>query len=78
MATGVKGITEEEQAALRDLARAQPQALGDLIGHTMEPQAPAGVAMAAALIAGGETDEAVVTSVGHKRGEGLVRLVKPA
>jgi 3-oxoacyl-[acyl-carrier-protein] synthase II len=77
-ATGVKGITEEEQGALLDLARAQPQALGDVIGHTMEPQAPAGVAMAAALIGGGETDEAVVTSVGHKRGEGLVRLVKPA
>ena len=77
-ATGVKGITEEEQGALRDLARAKPRALGDVIGHTMEPQAPAGVAMAAALIAGGETDEAVVTSVGHKRGEGLVRLVKPA
>ena len=77
-ATGVKCITEEEQGALRDLAHAQPQALGDVIGHTMEPQAPAGVAMATALIAGGETDEAVVTSVGHKRGEGLVRLVKPA
>jgi 3-oxoacyl-[acyl-carrier-protein] synthase II len=77
-ATGVKGITEEEQGALRDLVRAKPQALGDVIGHTMEPQAPAGAAIAAALIAAGETDEAVVTSVGHKRGEGLVRLVKPA
>jgi len=77
-ATGVKGITQEEQGALRDLARAKPHALGDVIGHTMEPQAPAGIAMAAALIAKGETDEAVVTSVGHKRGEGLVRLVKPS
>ncbi len=77
-ATGVKGITEEEQGALRDLAWAKPHALGDVIGHTMEPQAPAGIAMAAALIAKGETDEAVVTSVGHKRGEGLVRLVKPS
>jgi 3-oxoacyl-[acyl-carrier-protein] synthase II len=74
--TGVKRITEEEQEALRTLASGKPKALGDVIGHTMEPQTPAGVALAAALIAGGGTDEAVVTSVGHKRGEGLVRLVK--
>jgi 3-oxoacyl-[acyl-carrier-protein] synthase II len=77
-ATGVKGVTEEEQGALSDLAQAKPHALGDLIGHMMEPQAPAGIALGAALIARGEAGEAVVTSVGHKRGEGLVRLVKPA
>jgi 3-oxoacyl-[acyl-carrier-protein] synthase II len=40
----------------------------------MEAQVPCGVAIAAALIARGGTREAVVTSVGHKRGEGLVRL----
>jgi 3-oxoacyl-[acyl-carrier-protein] synthase II len=77
-ATGVKGITEEEQTALLELVPGQQQqATGNVIGHTMESQAPAGVAFAAALIGAGETGEAVVTSVGHKRGEGLVRLVKP-
>jgi 3-oxoacyl-[acyl-carrier-protein] synthase II len=74
-ATGVRGITEEERESLRELAPGQaPHATGDLIGHAMEAQAPAGVALAAALIGAGETGEAVVTSVGHKRGEGLVRL----
>ncbi len=77
-ATGVKGITEEEQAALDKLTQGQPRALGDLIGHTMEPQTAAGVVLGAASIARGEAGEAVVTSVGHKRGEGLVRLVAPA
>jgi 3-oxoacyl-[acyl-carrier-protein] synthase II len=77
-ATGVKGITEEEQAALGKLTQGQPRALGDLIGHTMEPQTAAGVVLGAASIARGEAGEAVVTSVGHKRGEGLVRLVTPA
>ena len=77
-ATGVKGITEEEQAALGKLTQGQPRALGDLIGHTMEPQTAAGVVLGAAAIARGEAREAVVTSVGHKRGEGLVRLVAPA
>jgi 3-oxoacyl-[acyl-carrier-protein] synthase II len=77
-ATGVKGITEEEQAALGELAPGQePRATGDVIGHAMEAQAPAGVAFAAALIGAGETTEAVVTSIGHKRGEGLVRLATP-
>jgi 3-oxoacyl-[acyl-carrier-protein] synthase II len=76
-ATGVKGITEEEQEALRRLApEAKLHATGDVIGHTMEGQAPAGVAMAAALIARGEAGEALVTSVGHWRGEGAVRLTK--
>jgi 3-oxoacyl-[acyl-carrier-protein] synthase II len=77
-ATGVKGITEEEQGALQELVRSQPRALGDIIGHTMEPQAPAGAAIATGLIASSGADEVMVTSVGHKRGEGLVRLVKPA
>jgi 3-oxoacyl-[acyl-carrier-protein] synthase II len=75
-ATGVKGITEEEQTALLDLVPGQqPRATGNVIGHAMEAQAPAGVALAAALIGAGETGEAVVTSIGHKRGEGVVRLV---
>jgi 3-oxoacyl-[acyl-carrier-protein] synthase II len=77
-ATGVKGITEEEGAALGKLTQGKPRALGDLIGHTMEPQTAAGTVLGAASIGRGEAREAVVTSVGHKRGEGLVHLVKPA
>ncbi|RDI62347.1 beta-ketoacyl-ACP synthase [Microvirga subterranea] len=76
-ATGVKGITEDEQAALAALApNAAIHATGDLVGHTMEAQAPIGVALAAALIADRKADEALVTSVGHWRGEGAVRLTK--
>jgi 3-oxoacyl-[acyl-carrier-protein] synthase II len=75
-ATGVKNITEEEQDALRELApEKRIHATGNVIGHAMEAQTPAGVAMAAALIGAGEVGEAVVTSIGHRRGEGLVRLV---
>jgi len=74
-ATGVKGVTDEERAVLAELApRAPVYATGDVVGHTMEAQAPFSVALAAALIAAGEAREAVATSVGHWRGEGMVRL----
>jgi 3-oxoacyl-[acyl-carrier-protein] synthase II len=76
-ATGIKGITDEEQAALKDIAPgAAIHATGDLVGHTMEAQAPTGVALAAGLIAQGGLSEALVTSVGHWRGEGAIRLTK--
>ncbi len=76
-ATGVKGITEDEQAALKDIAPGKPvHATGDVIGHAMEAQAPAGVALAAGLIAQGKAGEALVTSIGHWRGEGALRLIK--
>jgi 3-oxoacyl-[acyl-carrier-protein] synthase II len=76
-ATGIKGITEDEQAALRDIAPgAAVHATGDLVGHTMEAQAPTGVALAAGMIARGGAGEALVTSVGHWRGEGAVRLTR--
>jgi 3-oxoacyl-[acyl-carrier-protein] synthase II len=76
-ATGIKGITEDEQAALKDIAPgAAVHATGDIIGHAMEAQASAGVALAAGLIAKAEAGEALVTSVGHWRGEGAVRLTK--
>lgn len=76
-ATGVKGITEDEQAALKDIAPGKPvHATGDVIGHTVEAQAPAGVALAAGLIAQGKAGEALVTSIGHWRGEGALRLIK--
>ncbi|QFU15067.1 beta-ketoacyl-ACP synthase [Microvirga thermotolerans] len=76
-ATGVKGITEEERAALEDIAPgAAIHATADVIGHTMEAQAPSAVALAAGLIAGGRASEALVTSVGHWRGEGALRITK--
>lgn len=76
-ATGVARITDEEMAALNDLAPGAPvHVTGDVLGHTMEGQAPASVALAAGLIAAGRVGEALVTSVGHWRGEGAVRLVK--
>ena len=74
-ATGVGGITEEERTALAEVAPGRTvHATGDVVGHAMEAQAPFSVALAAALIAAGEAREAVATSVGHWRGEGVVRL----
>ncbi|HZH50750.1 MAG TPA: beta-ketoacyl-ACP synthase [Microvirga sp.] len=76
-ATGIKGITGDEQAALTALApQAAVHATADVVGHTMEAQAPIGVALAAALIGQGRAGEALVTSVGHWRGEGAVRITK--
>ena len=78
-ATGVAGITDEERTALAALApRCRPHATGDAVGHTMEGQALFSTALAAALIAAGEAREAVATSVGHRRGEGVARLTEPA
>jgi 3-oxoacyl-[acyl-carrier-protein] synthase II len=76
-ATGVAPITAEEQDALRELApRARLHATGDVTGHLLEAQAPAGVGLAAAMIALGEAGEALVTTVGHRRGEGMIRLTR--
>lgn len=48
---------------------------GDMIGHGMEAQFPFGVALAAAGLASGKLEGGViVTSVGHHRGEGAVRV----
>jgi 3-oxoacyl-[acyl-carrier-protein] synthase II len=78
-ATGVAGITGDEMAALAALAPAAAvHVTGDLTGHMLEAQAPAGVGLAAALVAAGEANEALVTSVGHQRGEGVVRVVRPS
>lgn len=75
-ALGLAATDGEERAALARLAPgARVDATQDLAGHLMEAHAPAGVALAAALIAAGETGEVAVTSIGHRRGEGLVRLV---
>jgi 3-oxoacyl-[acyl-carrier-protein] synthase II len=74
-ATGIDALNREERDAIDAVARdATRYATGDLIGHILEAQAPAGVALAAALLDTGRGSEAVVTSVGHWRGEGMVRL----
>ncbi|APT33756.1 hypothetical protein MCBMB27_04465 [Methylobacterium phyllosphaerae] len=75
-ATGVAPITAEEHAALARLAPgARLRALGDVIGHGLEVAAPFGTALGAALVAGGSAREVAVTAVGHRRGEGVLRLV---
>jgi 3-oxoacyl-[acyl-carrier-protein] synthase II len=76
-ATGLAGITAEEWDALAELKPGStPRATGDLLGHAMEAQAPAGAVIAAALLARGDAADAVVTSVGHRRGEGVLRLTR--
>jgi 3-oxoacyl-[acyl-carrier-protein] synthase II len=74
-ATGVSGATEEEREALRSIGAAMVHSTGDLIGHTVEAQAPAGAILGTALVEAGAA-EAVVTSVGHWRGDGLIRLTR--
>lgn len=74
-ATGTVGVTAEELAVIASRApEAQIRLTGDVFGHMVEPQFPAGVGLAAALLAGGLYDEVLVTGVGHRRGEGLARL----
>ncbi len=76
-ATGVAPITDEERAALTKCAPgATVHATGTLLGQMIEAQFPAGVALAAAAVRAGSIDEAIVTSVGHMRGEGLVRVTR--
>jgi 3-oxoacyl-[acyl-carrier-protein] synthase II len=74
-ATGVGGPTEEEGSALDRLApMAVRHALGDALGHPMEAVAPVAAAIAAGMVASGAASDVVATVVGHRRGEGLVRL----
>ena len=77
-ATGITGPTEDERSALDSVpAGSRIHALGDLLGHPLEAAAPVGAALGAAVIAACEAAEAVATSIGHRRGEGLVRLTRP-
>ncbi|MGU3360926.1 beta-ketoacyl-ACP synthase [Methylobacterium sp. M6A4_1b] len=74
-ATGVAPITGEEGAALARLAPGVTvTALGDLTGHSLETVAPFGAALAAALVAERGLREVAVTVVGHRRGEGVIRV----
>ncbi|GJE46672.1 beta-ketoacyl-ACP synthase [Methylobacterium soli] len=74
-ATGVAPITAEERERLGGLAPDAPvTALGDLIGHGLEVAAPFGAALAAGLVAETGLTEVAVTTIGHRRGEGVLRL----
>ena len=74
-ATGVGPITAEEGAALAELAPGvSVTALGDVTGHSLEVTAPFGAALAAALVAEGRARDVAVTAVGHRRGEGVIRI----
>lgn len=74
-ATGVAGITPEEGATLARLApEARITALGDMVGHCLEVVAPFGAALATALVAAGTARDVGVTIVGHRRGEGVIRV----
>ena len=74
-ATGLSPASEEERAWLAGLGAATIHATGDLVGHTVEAQAPTGAVLATALLQRGAA-EAVVTSVGHWRGDGAIRLTR--
>jgi 3-oxoacyl-[acyl-carrier-protein] synthase II len=73
-ATGIAGITSDENTALD--ASSHKIAIGDLAGHAVEAAFPLSVALAAALVQAGEAPDALVTGVGHWRGEGAVRVMK--
>jgi 3-oxoacyl-[acyl-carrier-protein] synthase II len=76
-ATGVADITAEERDALVALAPgARLVASGDIFGHMIEAQFPAGVALAAAAVKAGKVSEAAVSNVGQLRGEGLALVGK--
>jgi len=74
-ATGLSPASEEERAWLAALGAATIHSTGDLVGHTVEAQAPTGAVLATALLQRGAA-EAVVTSVGHWRGDGAIRLTR--
>ncbi|MBX9930567.1 MAG: beta-ketoacyl-ACP synthase [Methylobacterium sp.] len=74
-ASGVAAATTEELDALSRLAPGAPvTTLGDVTGHGLEVTAPFGAALAVALIAERGAREVAVTTVGHHRGEGALRL----
>lgn len=75
-ATGIAGITAEEANILAKLPQAKRIAIGDLFGHTVEAAFPLSIALAATALSAGLASEAVVTGVGHWRGEGAAHLSK--
>ena len=76
-ATGLSDLAAEEIAGIHAaLPGVGIRATGDIAGHPMEVAAPFGAALASALCAVGSAREVAVTSVGHRRGEGVIRVVK--
>lgn len=74
-ATGALAVTAEELGVIASRAgSAKAFMTGDVFGHLVEPQFPAGVGLAAVLLSQGGFEQAVVTGVGHRRGEGVARL----
>jgi 3-oxoacyl-[acyl-carrier-protein] synthase II len=74
-ATGVSGITEEEDGVLGELAGGTRRfATADTVGHTLEAHPLMGFGLAAASIAAGSSRHVIVTSVGHHHGEAVIRL----
>lgn len=89
-ATGAAEITEEEQQVLAEkLPGAPVRATGSRVGHLVEAQFAFGIALAVNALQAGvlppplsdenhstiSPDQVVVTSVGHKRGEGVALVV---
>ena len=87
-ASGVEPVTAEERAFLAQHSGLAVRATGTHLGHGLEPQFPANIALAAIALRYGHlfppADESgvervmdgplrhvVVTSIGHRRGEGL-------
>jgi 3-oxoacyl-[acyl-carrier-protein] synthase II len=87
-ATGVEPVTAEELAFLAKHPGLAVRATGTHLGHGLEPQFPANIALAALALRQGRLfppadpsgveqpmsaplRQVVVTSIGHRRGEGL-------
>jgi 3-oxoacyl-[acyl-carrier-protein] synthase II len=87
-ATGLEPITSEERAFLASHADLAVRATGTHLGHALEPQFPANIALAAMALQRGQLywpcdssgverpmnaplRQVVVTSIGHRRGEGM-------
>jgi len=90
-ATGVEPVTAEERAFLSAHPDLAVRATGTHLGHGLEPQFPANIALAAIALQHGRLfppadhsgverpmdsplRQVVVTSIGHRRGEGLALI----
>ncbi len=73
---GAGAVAAEEEALLaKRMPGARVLHSGDMIGHSVEAQFAFGVALAAGGLAAGKLkDGVIVTSVGHHRGEGAVKV----
>jgi 3-oxoacyl-[acyl-carrier-protein] synthase II len=74
--TGFGAASVEEVQAIKAVyPKAKQKLSGDMIGHAVEAQFAFGVALAAGGIAAGKLNgPTIVTSVGHHRGEGAVKV----